>query len=67
MIDVKNGKLSLDISKEKVEFNLSRAMANPTLEGSSSHMEAIDWVVDAPKDPLGTFFLGYEEDDAYND
>ena len=32
MIDVKNKKLSMNIDDEKVEFNIPRAMPNPTLK-----------------------------------
>jgi len=34
MVDVKNERLSLQVGEEKLEFNLSQAIASPSLEDS---------------------------------
>ena len=41
MIDVKNGKLSLQVGDEKVEFSLPQSMASPTIDDSAA--ELIYW------------------------
>jgi len=39
MIDVKNGKLSLQVGDEKVEFSLPQPMASPTLGDSCCRVD----------------------------
>lgn len=44
IIDMKNGKLSLNIGEKKVEFNLSKGTTNPTLEDSYCQVEVIEGI-----------------------
>ncbi|XP_073222385.1 uncharacterized protein [Cicer arietinum] len=53
IIDVKNGKLVFNVSDEKIEFNLSNLMKNPSLEDSYCRVDLIDHCVkECPLGPL---------------
>jgi len=70
IIDMKNGKLSLNIGEKKVEFNLSKGTTNPTLEDSYCQVEVIEGIREEKlacdtKDPLETLLLGNDGDDAH--
>jgi len=65
MIDVKNGCLSIHVGEEKLEFNLSKVMASPSLEDASYWVDVIEEVVleemcslNSPSDPLEACLLG---------
>jgi len=42
MIDVKNGKLSLQVGGRKLEFNLTQAMSLPSLEDTCSQVDILE-------------------------
>ena len=63
-IDVKNGRLSLHVGEEKLEFNLSKVTA-PSLEDACYRVDVIEEVVleemcslNSPSDPLEGCLLG---------
>jgi len=65
MIDVKNGRLSLHVGEEKLEFNVSKVMASPSLEDACCRVDFIEKVVleemnplKSPSDPLEACLLG---------
>jgi len=65
MIDVKNGKLSLQVGKEKLEFNLPQAIASPYLEDVCYRVDLLKKVVledmgtpSPPTDPLEACLIG---------
>ena len=45
MIDIKNGQLSLQVGKEKLEFNLSQVMASPSQEDACYRVDVIEKVL----------------------
>ena len=45
MIDAKNGRLSLQVDEEKLEFDLSQAIASPSLEDVSYRVDVLEKVV----------------------
>jgi len=64
MIDVKNGRLSLHLGEEKLEFNFSKVMASASLENACYRVDVIDKVVfeetgplNSPSDPLKACLL----------
>ena len=70
IIDVKNGKLSLTIGEEKVEFDISNMVKHPTLEDSCCRVDLIhQTVVDKEfkyrsEDPLERCLVGEIENDS---
>jgi len=65
MIDVKNERLSLHVGEEKLEFNLSKVTASPSLEDACYHVDVIKEVVlqkmgplNSPSGPLEACLLG---------
>jgi len=65
MTDVKNECLSLQLGEEKLEFNLSKVTASPSLEDACYQVDVIDKVVfeemgtlNLPLDPLKGCVLG---------
>jgi len=65
MIDVKNGRLSLQVSEEKLEFNLSQAIASCSLEDAYYRVDELEMVVleelgtlSPPSDPLESCLIG---------
>jgi len=54
MIDVKNGHLSLHVGEEKLEFNLSKVTASPSLEDACYQVNVIDKVVIEEMAPLNS-------------
>ena len=45
MIDVKNGRLSLQVGDEKVEFHLPQTIANPTLDDTCCRIDVLEKVL----------------------
>jgi len=45
MVDVKNGRLSVHVCEEKLEFNLFKVKASPSLKDSYCRVDVIDKVV----------------------
>ena len=65
MIDVKNRRLSLHVGEEKLEFNLSKVTASPSLEDACYQVDVIEKVVleemgplNSPLDSLEACLLG---------
>ena len=65
MIDVKSRHLSLHVGEEKLEFNLSKVTASPSLEDACYRVDVIEKVVlkemgplNSPSDPLEACLLG---------
>ena len=42
MFDVKNGRLSFQVGEEKLEFNLSQAIASPSLEDACYQVDLLE-------------------------
>jgi len=65
MIYVKNGRLSLHVGEEKLEFNLSKVTASPSFEDACYRVDVIKKVVreemtllNSPSNPLEACLLG---------
>ncbi|XP_074306257.1 uncharacterized protein LOC141641495 [Silene latifolia] len=58
MIDVKNGKLSIQLGEEKVEFSLNKAMKKPSEEKSCYMIDMVEECVDMKK---------FDEDKGFKD
>ena len=54
MIDVKNGRFSLHMGEEKLEFNLSKVTASPSLEDACYQVDVTNKVVFEEMGPLNS-------------
>jgi len=54
MIDVKNGRLSLHVDEGKLEFNLSKVTASPSIEDACYQVDVIDKVVFEEMGPVNS-------------
>jgi len=68
MRDIKNRKLSLQVEKKKLEFNLAQAMSSPSLEGACYWVDILKKVLSEEvmflkslKDPLDACLVGAPE------
>ena len=65
MIDVKSRRLSLQVGKKKLEFNLSKARASPSLEDACYRVDVLEKValediktLSPPLDPFEAYLIG---------
>ena len=65
MIDVRNGKLSLQLGDEKVEFSLSQSMASSTIDDSCCRVDILERALNleantcqSVEDPLEAALIG---------